>query len=79
MLEDLNKKLNLDVPYTEVKSKYRDNIISKINDKFSKKDAPVTLIIDNLKEKDQKFLDVLFYMIDALKVIKVILVEKTSE
>lgn len=51
MLEDLNKKLSLDVPYTEVKSKYRDNIISKINDKFSKKDAPVTLIVDNLKEK----------------------------
>ena len=55
MLEDLNKKLNLDVPYTEIKWKYRNNIISKMNDKFSKKDAPVTLIIENLKEKDQKF------------------------
>ncbi len=55
MLEDLNKKLNLDVPYTEIKWKYRNNIIEKMNDKFSKRDAPVTLIIENLKEKDRKF------------------------
>ncbi len=55
MLEDLNKKLNLDVPYTEIKWKYRNNIISKMNDKFSKKVAPVTLIIENLIEKDLKF------------------------
>ncbi len=38
MLDDLNKKLSLDVHYTEVKSKYCKNLTEQMNLKFSKED-----------------------------------------
>lgn len=58
---------------------YLDNIIEKINDKFTNKTVPVTIIIENLKKNDKYNLGFLLKLINDLKIIKAIFIEKTSE
>lgn len=79
MLDRLNMRLALEVTNSEIPKKYVDNIIEKMNEKYNKNKVPVTLIIDNLNSSHSDILELLEYLINGLKSIKVIFVEKTSE
>jgi hypothetical protein len=79
MMDRLNILLSLDVSTSQIKAKYIQRILLKMNDKFEKNPLPVTLIFDNLETKNISFseiLDVLKKMKEQLARIKMIIIER---
>ena len=54
MMDRLNILLALDVSTSTTRKKYIQNLIEKMNEKFSKNPLPVTLIFDNLDNLNNK-------------------------